>query len=110
MNITPLNKVLETLIGNIPDAMRLSSRFCDKAGTLDFLAPLLIRLYLVPVFWMAGTKSSPVSPIRRSGSAMPSGDWGCRLLMCWCFWWRCSSWSAPCACCSVLRPGRFVCR
>jgi len=23
---------------------------------LDFIAPLLIRLYLVPVFWMAGTK------------------------------------------------------
>ncbi|MCQ8182446.1 DoxX family protein [Methylomonas sp. SURF-1] len=56
MNITPLNTVIGTLIGNIPDAMRLSSRFCDKAGTLDFLAPLLIRLYLAPVFWMAGTK------------------------------------------------------
>ena len=25
------------------------------AGQFDFLAPLLMRLYLVPIFWMAGT-------------------------------------------------------
>lgn len=28
----------------------------DRARPADFLAPLLIRLYLVPVFWMAGTR------------------------------------------------------
>ncbi len=28
----------------------------DKTRTLDFLAPLALRLYLVPVFWMAGSK------------------------------------------------------
>ncbi len=28
----------------------------DATRALDFLAPLLIRAYLVPVFWMAGTK------------------------------------------------------
>jgi uncharacterized membrane protein YphA (DoxX/SURF4 family) len=28
----------------------------DKFRSLDFLAPLLLRLYLVPIFWMAGTK------------------------------------------------------
>ena len=27
----------------------------DKTRALDFLAPLALRLYLVPVFWMAGT-------------------------------------------------------
>ena len=27
----------------------------DKTRTLDFLAPLALRLYLVPVFWMAGS-------------------------------------------------------
>jgi putative oxidoreductase len=27
----------------------------DKFRALDFLAPLALRLYLVPVFWMAGT-------------------------------------------------------
>lgn len=28
----------------------------DKFRALDFTAPLLLRLYLAPVFWMAGTK------------------------------------------------------
>jgi len=28
----------------------------DKTRAIDFLAPLALRLYLVPVFWMAGTK------------------------------------------------------
>lgn len=27
----------------------------DKAKPADFLAPLALRLYLVPIFWMAGT-------------------------------------------------------
>lgn len=27
----------------------------EKTRSADFLAPLLLRLYLVPVFWMAGT-------------------------------------------------------
>lgn len=27
----------------------------DKTRVLDFTAPLLLRLYLVPIFWMAGT-------------------------------------------------------
>ena len=29
---------------------------CQKAQVVDFLAPLLLRLYLAPVLWMAGTK------------------------------------------------------
>lgn len=28
----------------------------NETRRIDFLAPLLLRLYLVPVFWMAGTK------------------------------------------------------
>lgn len=28
----------------------------DKFRALDFLAPLALRLYLAPIFWMAGTK------------------------------------------------------
>lgn len=30
-------------------------KLLDKTRALDFLAPLALRLYLVPVFWMAGT-------------------------------------------------------
>lgn len=35
---------------------RRLSKWLDKAKVLDFLAPLLLRLYLAPVLWMAGTK------------------------------------------------------
>ena len=28
----------------------------DRARQIDFIAPLLLRLYLVPIFWMAGTQ------------------------------------------------------
>lgn len=28
----------------------------DKTRSLDFIAPLLLRLYLAPIFWMAGTQ------------------------------------------------------
>ncbi|VAW78413.1 FIG035246: DoxX family protein, partial [hydrothermal vent metagenome] len=28
----------------------------DKTRAFDFLGPLALRLYLVPIFWMAGTK------------------------------------------------------
>ena len=30
--------------------------YFDKAQKADFLAPLLLRLYLAPIMWMAGTK------------------------------------------------------
>ncbi|VAW67633.1 FIG035246: DoxX family protein, partial [hydrothermal vent metagenome] len=28
----------------------------NKTRAVDFLGPLALRLYLVPIFWMAGTK------------------------------------------------------
>ena len=31
-------------------------RLLDSTRVVDFLGPLALRLYLVPVFWMAGTK------------------------------------------------------
>lgn len=31
-------------------------RGCNRAKILDFLAPLALRLYLTPIFWMAGSK------------------------------------------------------
>lgn len=31
-------------------------KILNTTRQIDFLAPLLLRLYLVPVFWMAGTK------------------------------------------------------
>ena len=34
---------------------RLQDRL-DATRRLDFIAPLLLRLYLVPVLWMAGSR------------------------------------------------------
>jgi uncharacterized membrane protein YphA (DoxX/SURF4 family) len=31
-------------------------KILNETRRVDFLAPLLLRLYLVPIFWMAGTK------------------------------------------------------
>ena len=37
------------------DLMRRINRPLKYLNTLDFLAPLVLRLYLVPVLWLAGT-------------------------------------------------------
>ncbi len=37
-------------------ATDIQTFFLDKLKLLDFAGPLLLRLYLVPIFWMAGTK------------------------------------------------------
>jgi len=44
---------------------------------LDFLGPLLLRLYLVPVFWMAGT--SKLSDIHATAAWFGNPDWGLGL-------------------------------
>lgn len=36
--------------------VNLAQDTIDRFRILDFLGPLLLRLYLVPIFWMAGTK------------------------------------------------------
>jgi len=49
---------------------------------LDFLAPLLLRLYLVPIFWMAGSKKidfSTLMPYESTVSWFGNPDWGLGL-------------------------------
>ncbi|MDA7785210.1 DoxX family protein [Pseudomonadales bacterium] len=59
--------------------------YLDKINVTDFIAPLLLRLYLVLVFWMAGTMKlgSMESTIEWFGNS----DWGLGLplpfLMAW---------------------------
>ncbi len=50
------NKYISVIKDNAPDIIKLLMSWCDKAKVMDFLAPLAIRLYLVPIFWMAGSK------------------------------------------------------
>lgn len=56
MNNTTFATLMNIAAEKVPVAARWCRRACDAAGCLDFLAPLLIRFYLAPVFWMAGTK------------------------------------------------------
>ena len=57
----------------------------DSFRTLDFLAPLAMRLYLVPIFWMAGTKK--LADINSTAAWFGNPDWGLGLpfpeLMAW---------------------------
>ena len=48
---------------------------------LDGLAPLALRLYLVPVFWMAGTQK--ISGIDSTIEWFGNPDWGLGLPMPW---------------------------
>ena len=49
----------------------------DRTRQADFLAPLFLRLYLVPIFWMAGTKKYDSFPdiVEWFGNS----DWGLGL-------------------------------
>jgi len=59
--------------------------YLNKINVTDFIAPLLLRLYLVPIFWMAGSMKlgSMESTIEWFGNS----DWGLGLplpfLMAW---------------------------
>ena len=50
----------------------------NATRAVDFLGPLALRLYLVPIFWMAGTKKLGSMEDTIAGSATPTGDWDCR--------------------------------
>ena len=51
----------------------------DAFRALDFLAPLAIRLYLVPIFWMAGTKK--LADMDSTIAWFGNPDWGLGLPM-----------------------------
>ncbi|MGL1959342.1 MAG: DoxX family protein [Colwellia sp.] len=49
----------------------------NKTKQIDFLAPLLLRMYLVPVFWMAGTKK--IAGFDNIVEWFGNSDWGLGL-------------------------------
>jgi uncharacterized membrane protein YphA (DoxX/SURF4 family) len=49
----------------------------DAARRLDFIGPLLLRLYLVPVFWMAGMHK--LADIDATAAWFGNPDWGLGL-------------------------------
>jgi len=62
-----------------------AQRLLDKTRSFDFLAPLALRLYLVPVFWMAGTRK--LADMESTIAWFGNPDWGLGLpfpeLMAW---------------------------
>lgn len=57
----------------------------NATRAVDFLGPLALRLYLVPIFWMAGTKK--LADIESTAAWFGNPDWGLGLpfpeLMAW---------------------------
>lgn len=49
----------------------------DRTRTFDFLAPLALRLYLAPIFWMAGT--GKFSAFEDTAAWFGNPDWGLGL-------------------------------
>ena len=49
----------------------------DRARQLDFLAPLFLRLYLVPVFWMAGIQK--YNSFEDTAAWFGNSEWGLGL-------------------------------
>ena len=56
MNNTIITDLFAVIIDKAPGVADAVRSACDKAKILDFVAPLLLRLYLAPVLWMAGAK------------------------------------------------------
>jgi uncharacterized membrane protein YphA (DoxX/SURF4 family) len=57
--------------------LRQGQRWLDQTQALNFLAPLAIRLYLVPIMWMAGTKK--LSAMESTIAWFGNPDWGLGL-------------------------------
>lgn len=55
----------------------LNARFLAGLCQVDFVAPLLLRLYLVPIFWMAGI--SKLADIESTAAWFGNPDWGLGL-------------------------------
>ncbi len=71
------NKYISAIIEKAPDITQLLMTWCDKTKVLDFIAPLLLRLYLVPILWMAGSKK--FSNFSSTADWFGNEDWGLGL-------------------------------
>ena len=58
-------------------AISSQEKFLSILKPIDFIAPLLLRLYLVPIFWMAGTNKLASMDSTIAWFANP--DWGLGL-------------------------------
>jgi uncharacterized membrane protein YphA (DoxX/SURF4 family) len=54
-------------------------RLLDSTRSIDFLAPLLLRIYLAPVFWVAG--NNKLNSFQNTADWFGNPDWGLGLPM-----------------------------
>ncbi len=59
------------------DILRQLQTLLDRTRQADFLAPLLLRLYLAPIFWMAGT--SKFNSFEDTAAWFGNSEWGLGL-------------------------------
>ncbi len=59
------------------DFLTQAQDLMNSTGAIDFLAPLALRLYLVPIFWMAGTKK--LDSFSSTVDWFGNPDWGLGL-------------------------------
>ena len=59
------------------DLVKKAQDLLDKSKNADFLAPLLLRLYLAPVFWFAGT--SKMNSFESTVAWFGNSEWGLGL-------------------------------
>lgn len=57
--------------------LALFQRLLDSTRAVDFLGPLALRLYLAPIFWMAGT--SKLNDFDSTAAWFGNPDWGLGL-------------------------------
>ena len=62
---------------NVVKGLVRLQRLLLVARAVDFLAPLALRLYLVPIFWMAGTQK--LAAIDPTIEWFGNPDWGLGL-------------------------------
>ena len=73
-----MNKqIFSVAIEKTPAIIQMLLGWFDKAKFMDFLAPLLLRLYLVPIFWMAGSKK--FSNFTSTADWFGNDEWGLGL-------------------------------
>lgn len=77
MNNTTISELITVVMEKAPGTARVIRTACDKARVLDFIAPLLLRLYLAPVFWMAGTKK--FTGFSETAEWFGNAEWGLGL-------------------------------
>lgn len=77
MNNTIISALLASMMDKAPASIAVARSAFDKARCLDFLAPLFLRLYLAPVFWMAGAKK--FTNFSETAEWFGNAEWGLGL-------------------------------